>query len=537
MAISDYFMAGLDVFKEELPGFLGRTAIPAIRGKFRASLAKSAPKSRFMTVRLLEGKRINSVNDRVRNMPDEWEGHKNVKRIIVFHDADEAGPHVEWYIEVDGQCYNIGVKRLSKDRMKKYGLYDDKRGSDVMYNSKGELTGVAKERLLQIVKDEFEGTKGTGSWTGQSTDHTPEEARESWTNFNPKYQGKYGAGRSRNVLADDEIEVWKLGNTIEGRDYTLSKHKDFYVHKFKETEGGQVILRVGLKDHHDINVHDRLHLKGHIGEESYEKFVKNVGEEGIVTIKEDGASFHFKIDKHGFHAYSPRISKETGKRISYRHKLGNIRHLRAEDRYQGMGELVLIDKKTGKPIKAHETGGFLNKNAPIPDRYEPRLVIYRIDKVGRKKVINESYHDNLERIQSLTDELGDDRITAPVLVEWEEALQTSREHEGLVGIAKDSPITNGNKFKPRGDAYDWTLTEVELEPGSKGGIAGVCWFESESGKRYKIGASSMGNRESVLEIMNNPDKYEGRVAKVECYPGHEGRAAKFKEWHLDKGTA
>jgi hypothetical protein len=46
----------------------------------------------------------------------------------------------------------------------------------------------------------------------------------------------------------------------------------------------------------------------------------------------------------------------------------------------------------------------------------------------------------------------------------------------------------------------------------------------------------MGNREEATDIMNNPDKYIGRVAKISSYKGHEGRAPRFVDWHEGKGA-
>lgn len=503
-----------DTLVDELPGLVSRHLTPAARKTVR-----SLGKPQF----LLQTERIYSVDDRVKRMPKEWAGHAHTKRVVVFHDADKAGPHIETYIEWKGQAYNTGVKRLNAER-----------ASHIKYNNKGELTNDTKVYLLGLLREEYEG-EGRGSFLGQSTDHKPSEARESWTNRNPLYQGGYGSGKSRTVLADDTIQIWKLGNTIEGYDPLLSKHKDFYVHKIFD-KGRTPVLKVGLKERGDIQVEDRLHLKSHVGKENYDRFKKQVGD-GIITLKEDGASFHFRVDRHGFRAYSPRISKETGQRISYTHKLGDIRHVKHDHPIQGMGELLFIDTRTNRELKAHEVGGLLNQDNPIPQYYKPRLILYRIDRVDRKGVIHESYIDNLRRIKTLTSMLDDDRIEGPSVLDWETALKDSKHHEGLVGVPADSPISDGHKFKPRSDSYDWEVTKVELEPGNKGGIAGVVWFKNSGGKEYKIGASSMGNKTDALDIMNNPKKYVGRVAKIECFQGHEGRAAKFIEWHMDKGSA
>lgn len=473
---------------------------------------------------------LNGVDDRAKTMPANWAGHKKVERIIVFHDAYKAGPHIEWYLVVNGQAHNMGVKRLNAERLERIGY--DKRG---FYNNNGDLSQKARRSLLEVVQEEFDG-EGLGSFVGQSTDHMPDEARESWrVGERLTDQSSYGAGKARIVLADDKVEVWKLGETIEGRDPLISNNKDFYIHKFKETENGNVVLKIGLKSHGDPDFPDRLHLKPYIGEETYDKFVRDVGNDGIVTLKEDGASFYFQITKHGFRAWSPRRSVETNERIQYTHKLGGVRHLTSDKPIEGMGEITFVDKRTGKILHSHEIGGLLNRKTPLDDHYEPRLVIYRIDQVGRKSVIDEPYERNLERIDNLVRDLDDPRVHTPEIVGWADAYHTSQKYEGLVGIPKGSSIGEALKYKPRGNLHDWPVTAVDLHYGPKGRIAGVVRFQREDGKPAKIGASSMGTDEEVLDIMNNPDKYVGRVARVESYKGHEGRAAKFVDWHQDKG--
>lgn len=523
MSLKHWLLAMFDTFVEEAPGLVSM-AIPIARQQFRRHLKTIAPSSPYLLLRRYREYSVRSVDSRTRSMPPDWQGHRHVQRVIVFHDANEAGPHVEWYIDVDGQSYNIGVKRLTSERYNK-----------VKYNSQGKLTQESRDYLLNIVREEYDGG-GRGSFVGQSTDHHPREAREEWAEWDPLHQGGYGAGRSRTVLDDSTIEVWKLGQTIEGRDWVIDKHRDFYIHKpFPGSR--DTILKVGLKKQANPTFKDRLHLKPRIGgQDTLELFKEHVGPDGIVTIKHDGASFYFILDRQGLQAFSPRISKETGSRISYTHRIGDLRYKTSEQRVVGMGELQYVDKRTGHTLLAHEVGGILNTRGPIPNYVEPRLTIYRIDEFGRKDVSHEPYKENLDRIRSVTSVLDDTRIHAPHVLEFDELIHNS-DHEGFVGIPDGHSIHQGYKYKSRVDENDWVVDEIELKPGEKGGIAGVVWFKNEAGKRFKIGASSMGDRETVSHIMEHPEQYEGRVAKVLGYKGHEGRAARFVDWHLDKGTS
>jgi len=458
---------------------------------------------------------------RAQSMPPEWQGHQTTERIIVYHEAYKAGPHVEAYIVLNGIAYNIGVKRLRPEHIQNIKKHKD-----------GTLTNGTKDYLVGVLRDEFRG----GAWLGQTTDHTPEEAKTEWTAH--LYNSGYGSGESRHVLDTRTVDVFKSGNTIEWRDSLLNPHQTAYVFRLMSpTERRpKPILKLGFKEHQDIEVKDRLHLKPHIGTHEFSRFRKLVGEDGIVTVKHDGASAYFEINQKGMSFWSPRVSKETGRRINYNAKVKDLIHHTSDKRITGMGELEYYDRRNNRLLKAHEVGGILNSNGPMPSYIEPQFIIYRIDKVDRKDIHAVDYRQNLDHIRDTVYSIQDPRIQAPILVDWHDAEEVAKSREGLVGVPSGLSILDGRKYKPRVDLYDWTVETIGLEDGPKGGISGVVWFTNEQGDRYKIGASSMGSRDEVKHIMDHPEQYIGKVAKVSSYSGHEGRAAKFEQWHLDKGV-
>jgi hypothetical protein len=59
----------------------------------------------------------------------------------------------------------------------------------------------------------------------------------------------------------------------------------------------------------------------------------------------------------------------------------------------------------------------------------------------------------------------------------------------------------------------------------------------ESGKKFKLGPSQMGDQTLTRHMMDNPNLYEGSVVKVNSKRGHEGRASKVIGFHDDKGLA
>lgn len=474
-------------------------------------------KNDFVLRRLLR----KQEQSREQSMPKEWIGNKTVNRTIVYHEADKAGPHVESYIEIDGTAYNIGVKRLTPEMCK-----------NISKNYNNELTLKSKEYILNLIRKEYE----NGAWLAQTTDHTPDESKYTWLTRKDSVIG-YGAGATRQIVSECKISIFKTGNTIEFFDWDLSNNKSCYIFGLMQPNDrrNSRILKLGLKKITHKQFKERLHLKPHIGKESFNKFKEKVGIDGIITLKEDGASCYFETTKNGTNVFSPRISKVTGERIIYNNKINDIIHVKYDQNISGMGELTFV--KGNRILNANETAGILNSNSPIPDKVTPRIVIYRIDKIGHVDVHDLSYNENLALITRFVNSCNNNKIQAPKIVSWNKALEVATKHEGLVGIPQGHSILDGYKFKPRHDEFDWTVTGIDLKPGDKGGIAGVVWFKSESGKQFKIGASSMGNREVATDIMNNPDKYIGRVAKISSYKGHEGRAPRFVIWHEAKGEA
>jgi hypothetical protein len=88
------------------------------------------------------------------------------------------------------------------------------------------------------------------------------------------------------------------------------------------------------------------------------------------------------------------------------------------------------------------------------------------------------------------------------------------------------------------DPNDWRIEKIKFERGEKGRIAGVVECVSlDSQKKFKLGATAVGNEYLTKHMMENPDLYEGSVIKVLSRHGHEGRSAKVVGFHDDKGLA
>lgn len=445
-------------------------------------------------------------------MPPGWRGYKIIDHIIVYHEADRAGPHIEEYLVIDNIAYNIGVQRWAGPELK---------------TRDGKLTKGSKELVIAKIKSNY----NIGTYKAQSTDHTPDEARTQWTNHN--INKGYGSGQLREVVYDEKVQLYKTDNSIEFRAHKIDPDNNLFV--FKLPTKDNPIIKCGTKIVQAPKFEDRLHLKTkHQGEEDLPKFISDM-KNGVITRKEDGASVYFVTTPEGTNFFSPRISKVTGKRINYNDKVDDLVHIKGETNWIGMAELVYVDK-SGNKLKSHEIGGILNKH-DIPKDVIPIIYIYRMDKCNELTLTDTPYWTNFDYINLYVKNASNPKIQSVEIIkdiDKEKLLKIATQHEGLVGTPALTPIGEGYKFKLRDNVHDWKITNIMLSPGPKGRIAGTVEFENDMGEKYNIGASSLGNDMEVIDMMHHPDQYIGRYAKISSYKGHEGRAAKFEGLHLDK---
>lgn len=516
-------------------------------------IQQTGPTTPWLFQRLF-GKPKDSVQSRAANLPPAGLAGVRAKRILVFHLADKAGPHLEAYLEIDGTAYNIGVKRLSPAVLQDIGL---------TRNGGGYLTQASCERLKTFWASEF-GLKQT-RWLAQSTDHKPHEARMAWGTRNDGVVG-YGAGDLRQVLDECDVVVSTTGKSVEFHDPLIDRHRKAFVFKSMPVTESRPsnILGVGRKENPPPPQVEKLKLTFH---KDVVKFQRLVGDAGMRTLKEDGASLRFRTTRRGSMFWSPRISKVTGAHIMYDSKVRDWVGVRSAVPIEGMGEFLAFRPQPwfwflAPPVHAWaqrfellrwleplaatrleqctaaEVGGLLNANRPIPDDIEIRLKLYLVSKVGRQHLAREAYRDNYQRVQEVARLHPDWAPVTPIRADQVDATVAQRGIEGVVGVPDGQSLVDGGyKLKTRGDGFDWEVTRVALARGERGGVAGVVWFRSlESERHYKIGGGPLGSQALREDMLLNPEKYVGRVYEVACFEGHEGRAAHVVREHPDKGA-
>lgn len=117
------------------------------------------------------------------------------------------------------------------------------------------------------------------------------------------------------------------------------------------------------------------------------------------------------------------------------------------------------------------------------------------------------------------------------------ALESTMDGEGVVGVPSGRPIADGRKLKWREDHRDVVVTEVAFQPGPSGRVAGVVWYEDPAAPDRRFKTASGWTEAEKLDMMEHPNAYEGQVMRIEGFDGHGSRAATFHGWHADRDAS
>jgi len=441
-------------------------------------------------------------------------GRRRGTLVVVAHDADKAGQHTEIYLHdsKSGIAHNVGVAKLPLGMMRT--------------NGDGWLTQASKQEIQLHWRAKAAGR----DWLAVSNDHSPSDARASWSKHSDGPRaGERGAGSLRQVIHEEPVEILSDSATVQFMSWWINPHSPIYFHLvFKDTRVGVI----GTRKISEPEFDDRLHLT--YDGDDVDRFLRNL-HEGRASKKIDGASVHFRASRQGTRYFSPRLSKETGRRIEYSFKLGEMQDITSEETVQGMGELVFV--RDGRELPFNEVGGLLNANRLPPEDVHPRIYVYRIDKVGRKSLMDEPYWEsNRARCQSLA---GRHRwLDVPVEVPLG-TIEDTKDWEGVVGVPAGQSLAAGRKLKWQGDDQDAVVTRVDfrwsgnVDPSGRQRVAGVVEYQGIDGRMYKT--SSGWSEAEKQDMMEHPEMYEGRVMRLSGFEG-SNRAVKFSGWHLCKGT-
>lgn len=278
----------------------------------------------------------------------------------------------------------------------------------------------------------------------------------------------------------------------------------------------------------------------------------DVGE--VMTPKFDGA--HVLVDMKGpkapMRVYSYRPTERRTGVIEHTYKFPDFQKRRTTNSLRNtMIRAELWASKDGKAIPAEQLGGILNAGVLNSRRKQQemgvdlRLTGIDVVKHKGKNYQNKTFEDKLKALRDVTRGTKGLVELPPVARTESEKRQLMTDiesgkfpetREGTVLHRTDSaaPPTKV-KFKPQDDVY---VREVFSKSRGKarGHAGGFAYSVTPDGP--VVGRVGTGfDHKTRKDMLDNPEKYVGRVAKVKSqgpFPSGALRAPSFDEWHIDK---
>lgn len=278
----------------------------------------------------------------------------------------------------------------------------------------------------------------------------------------------------------------------------------------------------------------------------------------LMMAKIDGAHNTFRLDAgEPVRIFSYRPTERNSGIIEHTHRFVPGLTARVPNHLDGLvlrGELFAADPHTGRAREAVETGAVLNsgvwKSRDTQQHSPLRAIVFDVARRKGQDVESLPYQEKLDILKKVHAalpflELPPMANTTKEKVTLLNRIRTGQEpttREGVVlwPLKGGAPIKA--KFKPDHDVY---VREIFPEQGARGEMAGgFAYSWSPTGKI--VGRVGTGFDFTLKkDMLENPEKYIGRVARVEAQsvyrdktsPKKPGalRAPAFKDWHLDKG--
>ncbi len=278
----------------------------------------------------------------------------------------------------------------------------------------------------------------------------------------------------------------------------------------------------------------------------------------VVTAKIDGAHAIVSLQGEGRYprVYSYRQPKksETGL-IEYTYKLPDFQKRKSDPGLKGSvvrAEVWFADKETGRAVPVNEVASLLNSGVMKSRGRQaelgvvPRLSVTDIVRYKGRMVEGKPFAEKLPMMREVARKTRGMDLPPMAFTEQEKAKlvrkvesgELPQTREGLVlrslSDPKDKPVKA--VFRPDHDVY---VKEIFQEKGKRQGLAGGFTYSTEP-DGPAIGRVGTGfNHALKRDMAENPDKYVGRVAKVQSPMKFESgslRAPAFKAWHPDKNT-
>jgi hypothetical protein len=425
--------------------------------------------------------------------------------VIVYHEGNKAGRHIDIHIG------RMSIVKRLPDNVK------------LSFDGRGHLTQVSKDKLMDIVRTEFRNR----ARIAQNLDHSPSDARFEWHGEGNGPSG-YGSGPIREVISDEPIYIYNGENAMHFSAPHIVNNKPLFMYQlYPGTDKRAPIMSIGYKDPDIPVLRDKVDFKF---DHDLNSFMKGVGNDGDFRIKYDGSSCYIIATPHGTRIYSPRTSEKDGKNIEYSSKLPGVEKIKTPTKWIGMGELLMT--RNGKYLENAEQGGVLNAMKMPPKGMEWEIRVYRTDSINGNRVGDITQEENIGYIKELI-KAGHGHLKVPEKVPIQ-LIGRTQNIEGVIGVPKGKPLSEGHKLKWRTELQDGIIKDVGFKPGPNGGIEGVITYEDwHTGGVYHT--SSGLSHEAKMAMADNKEAMIGVVMRLKGFRGHPGRAAIFQDFHQDKG--
>lgn len=332
----------------------------------------------------------------------------------------------------------------------------------------------------------------------------------------------------RRIGPDDRRPVWVLNNATKNRSTQEGRVLPDYKPKYKEIAPTQVDFTDGNQ---------------------------------LMSAKLDGA--HVLVHMLGkdkpmrVYSYRPTV-RQTGL-IDHTYKFPGFQSNDTPDSLKGTilrAELWGADRK-GRAIPPQELGGILNSGVPearkkLQDRrVQLRLAALQVQRHRGQDYSDKAYSDHLSVLREVSSKVPNLELPPMAATEQEKRklferiqkgqLKETKEGVVLQDLNQSAPPTR-IKFKPLHDVY---VRNVFKKPaGEARGHAGGFEYSWEPDGPI-VGRVGTGfDHKTRSDMLQNPERYVGRVAKVESQDVYQNRtdpsqlgalrAPSFQGWHLDK---
>lgn len=272
----------------------------------------------------------------------------------------------------------------------------------------------------------------------------------------------------------------------------------------------------------------------------------------VMMPKYDGAHTLLSLRQAGriprLFSYRTPVRHAAGV-IEHTHKVPSLLKTRVPAHLKGTvlrTETIAVGRD-GRAIPAKDIAGMLNATVPNSREKQRQLdaelrpILIDIDKYKNKDVRQLPFSARYELMKQIHQEMGIPIAEIAQTPEEKKRLFDAVQHnrhpmtqEGVILRKLDgSTVPLKAKFRPDHDVYVREIFDTEKK--DRAGGFSYSWTP----RGPIVGRVGTGfNHTTLKDMQQNPDKYLGRVAKVEAETKYSSGALSkpsFREWHLDKG--